>query len=142
MKLSHVAAVGFVALTLSIGPASAQQSNAPVGALLPPVSPMGGGGSNLGSAQLFAVVNANGAAARGKGQGAVSRIGVGVYRVGFLRNVTLCGYVASVGGVGLEVATGIANVSRVAEQTNVLVVRTFSLAGVAANRPFHIYVDC
>jgi hypothetical protein len=103
---------------------------------------MGGGGSNLGSSQMFAVVNANGSIARGKGEGAVARTSVGVYRIGFLRNLMQCGYVASVGGTSTELATGIANVTRLVGQSGVLIVRTFSLTGDAADRPFHLYVDC
>jgi hypothetical protein len=142
MRFSHFVAAGFVALTLSTAPGSTQ-SNAPPGGPQPPaVSPLGGGGSNLGSSQMFAVVNADGSIARGKGEGAVARTSLGVYRIGFLRNLMQCGYVASVGGTSTELATGIANVTRLVGQSGVLIVRTFSLTGAAADRPFHIYIDC
>lgn len=107
-----------------------------------PVAPAGAGGSNLGTAQLFAVVNANGSVSRGKGEASAIRVSAGYYRVGFYRNIAACAYVATVGGVAAEVVTGIANVTRMSGNTSNVFVRTFALNGTAADRSFHLYIDC
>ena len=136
-------ATSLSALLIFAGAAVAQSNNSgPVSnqMVLPPQMPMGSGGSNLGSAQLFAVINSNGTVARGKGEAAAVRLGVGYYRVAFSRDITNCGYVASVGGVGTELATGIANPTRLG--SGFVLVRTFALNGVQADRPFHLYIDC
>ncbi len=117
------------------------QSNAS-GSAPSPVAPAGAGGSNLGTAQLFAVINANGSVARGKGEAAATRVSAGYYRIGFYRNITGCAYVATVGGVAAEVVTGIANVTRTTGSNSNISVRTFTLNGTAADRSFHLYIDC
>lgn len=107
-----------------------------------PVAPAGAGGSNLGTAQLFAVINANGSVSRGKGEASAIRVSAGYYRVGFTRNIAACAYVATVGGVAAEVVTGIANVTRMTGNNSHVFVRTFALNGTAADRSFHLYIDC
>lgn len=120
---------------------SSAQSNALVGAPSP-VAPAGAGGSNLGTAQLFAVINSNGSISRGKGEASAIRVSAGYYRVGFYRNIAACAYVATVGGVAAEVVTGIANVTRMTGNNSHVFVRTFALNGTAADRSFHLYIDC
>jgi hypothetical protein len=118
------------------------QSNSGAGAASAPVAPAGAGGSNLGTAQLFAVINANGSVSRGKGEASAVRVSSGYYRVGFYRNIAACAYVATVGGVAAEVVTCIANVTRMAGNNSNVLVRTFALNGTAADRSFHLYIDC
>ncbi|SMH48051.1 hypothetical protein [Mesorhizobium australicum] len=133
----------FASLVLSafVG-ASMAQGQQPPSTTPVPVAPAGAGGSNLGTAQLFAVVSANGSVSRGKGEASAIRVSAGYYRVGFYRNIAACAYVATVGGVAAEVVTGIANVTRMTGNNSNVFVRTFALNGTAADRSFHLYIDC
>ena len=135
----------FAALLLVSSVASAQ-NDGPVSneMVLPKQVPMGAGGSNLGSAQLFAIVNgANGGILRGKGEGPINqRTAVGTYRVSFSRDISGCSYQATVGAANFVVETGFASVARMEGTTQSLIIRTFAPGGAPANRSFHVYVDC
>ena len=111
----------------------------------PTVEPQGFGGSNLGSAQLSVVINPAGAVIRGKGNAAsgTARISAGRYLVRFTRNVASCTFIPAIGGVNQEAPLiGFITASKRAGDVNGVEVRTYSRDGIAADRSFHLYIDC
>lgn len=90
------------------------------------------------TAQYFAVINANGATARSSGVESSTRTSTGIYQIVFNRTqLRNCAVTASLlgtapGSLSMQVpATG-----------KTATVRTFSKAGAAANRAFHMTVLC
>ena len=71
-----------------------------------------------------------------------SKLGTGVYEIGFARDITNCGFSATVGTPNVSAANGITGLSPRAGNPNGLFVQTFSTAGVAADRPYYASVFC
>ena len=96
---------------------------------------------------FWAVVNANGVLARGRGQAAghpAARTGEGIYHVVFNRDVRGCAYVATVGSPTIDAIPPGGEVHVASHPTNVnaVRVRTTNDAGQPLERPFHIVVVC
>jgi hypothetical protein len=106
-----------------------------------PESPVGTG---LGSANLWAVMNADGTIARSDGGDApnTSRIGTGNYQVGFKRRVNICSFSATVGQVGAGSTSGMADVATRFSSNKAVFVETRDINGVLADRPFHLVINC
>ncbi len=97
----------------------------------------------LDARPIFAVVNPNGTLNRGSGHvSGASRTGLGVYRVDVDRDVTGCGYIASVGSAAAPLQEGIASADQLAGSPNSINVTTSTVAGVRADRPFHVTIVC
>lgn len=104
-------------------------------------------GSVLGSADLWAVINADGTVARSDGAqlSATFKIAgfTGAYQIGFYRNLTGCNYVATIGNAGAGVATpGIITTAARAGVATAVFVQTSDTTGAASDRPFHLRVTC
>jgi hypothetical protein len=95
---------------------------------------------NLASVDRWAVVKKDGALVRGRGVVSVVRggplIDVPVYRVTFDKDVTTCGYVATV------TDTGTASVRQGLNDTHAVMVYTRGLDGKRADIGFHLHVSC
>jgi hypothetical protein len=103
------------------------------------------GETGSAASTLWAVVNAEGALARG-GTGAVSAAegsGTGQYEVLFNRNVSTCAYIATVGlsSTG-NPPVGVAVVAPRGGNVNAVYVETLALNGVQTALPFHLAVFC
>jgi hypothetical protein len=132
-------ASGFMSATATAGP-----NDGPVAAAQP-VLPIG---TALGSADLWAVINANGTIARSDGANAATTAKLvgftGAYKVGFFRNVRGCVYVATLGGaanVGVP-PNGLVVVEGRFDNVNGVFVQTYDRLGAAADRGFHLFVNC
>ncbi|MFJ6195434.1 hypothetical protein [Micromonospora sp. NPDC092111] len=91
---------------------------------------------------LYAVVHANGTLVRGLGAASASRLATGMYQVVFDQDVSVAGYVGTIGlagSVGLAPYGCIAVVGRTGIPNGVFV-RTFTTDGSLADRPFHLAV--
>lgn len=91
---------------------------------------------------FFAVVNANGTLARGFGVVSSTRLAVGQYQVVFSHVLTGSAFVGTIGlsgSVGSSPSGEIAVVGRNGVPNGVFV-QTFTSAGVAADRGFHLAV--
>ncbi|MEV4479013.1 hypothetical protein [Micromonospora coxensis] len=91
---------------------------------------------------LYAVVNADGALARGLGAASSARLATGMYQVVFDQDVSAAAYV---GTLGLPGAAGVApsGAITVAGRTGIpngVFVKTFAGDGSAADRSFHLAV--
>lgn len=93
---------------------------------------------------LWAVVNPDATLARGAGVESVTPDGVGSYIVGFVQDVTLCAYTATVGFSGDTGVPpdGAATVVGAFEQPTAVYVTTYNQAGTATERGFHLLVTC
>ena len=103
------------------------------------------GGTILGSATLYAVVNSDGTIARGDGNAASpGKLATGTYDLRFFRNITMCGYIATVGLSGTTGAStpGMVTVVGRAGTVNGLFIQTFDAAGTVSDRGFHVFVNC
>lgn len=93
---------------------------------------------------LWAVVTINAdqtiTVTRSKGAVSSSRLGTGVYKIGFNRNVSGCACVATIDQSQLGFISAQAN-SFVATERDV-VVSTYASNGTAAERPFQLVVHC
>lgn len=107
-------------------------------------APQGFGGSNLGSAQLFAVLNANGTRLRGKGDASSTKLGTGIYEVRFYRNIVGCAWQGTIGfgTMSGSTAPSFISVTGRAGTVNGVFVQTWNQSGVATDLPFNVYVDC
>ncbi|MEV4754650.1 hypothetical protein AB0J86_06000 [Micromonospora sp. NPDC049559] len=106
------------------------------------VVPATGAGLPPTAQTFFAVVAANGALVRGFGVISSARLAVGQYQVVFAHDVTGSAYVGTTGltgNVGVAPSGQIAVVGR-AGIANGVFVETFSGAGAAADRAFHLAV--
>lgn len=108
------------------------------------VAPQGTGGTNLGSTQMFAVVNSNGTRLRGKGDANSSRISTGTYDIRFARNITQCGWVGTIGlgTMSGSVGPSFISVTGRAGTTNGVFVQTWNSSGTLTDLPFIVYIDC
>lgn len=91
-----------------------------------------------GFASYFAVVTPNGATARGAGVDSSARTSAGNFEVVFTREVTACGFVASVNGANSGFAVAIGD----STNANRILVKTFGTNGAPANRTFTVIVTC
>jgi hypothetical protein len=130
-------------LALGLGaPATAQLDNNQPAVRNGGVVSTGGGGADLGSTQMFAVILADGTTARGKGNGPSLRLGTGVYEVLFGRDVRNCSYIAMVGGANFDTPSGVANATNRSGANNGVFIVTRDLTGTMVDLGFHLYVDC
>jgi hypothetical protein len=92
----------------------------------------------------WAVVNTNGNLVRDFGVNAAARVGLGLYRVIFNRNVTGCAYTATIGLAGRagNPPSGEISVSGIHNNPNGVLVATYTSTGANADRPFHLAVHC
>jgi len=103
------------------------------------------GAAKTSLGQLWAVVNANGTLARGRGATSVASLGVdGQYEVVFNRNVSSCAYAATLGDATASTgAVGVVTVAPREAKANAVFVQTFDvLTGTEADLPFHLAVFC
>lgn len=99
-------------------------------------------GTQASSAQLFAVVSANGGLVRGNQAVSVSLLGVGLYQVVFNTPVATGAFVATIGLTG-SVGTSPSGLISVVGRTNLsqgVFVQTWNAANQPANRSFHLAV--
>jgi hypothetical protein len=105
-------------------------------------------GTALGSALLWAVINADGSTARSDGGnvGATRLIPgfAGSYEVIFRRNVQGCVYVATIGnaGSGNPAHGSIVVAARAGNPSGVFVETRDTPTGPLVNHPFHLFVNC
>src|SRR5438270_9068252 len=102
-------------------------------------------GTVLGSASLWAVINADGTISRSDGAAATttSRIAIGAYQVGFFRRVHVCAYTASIGNPAAgNPAHGTIVVATRAGNNNAVFVETRDTTGALFDSPFHLLVTC
>jgi hypothetical protein len=92
---------------------------------------------------LWAVVNGtDGTLARGFAVTRTARLSTGNYEVIFDRDVTACGYVATVGNPGAGTTNGYADLAARAGSPNGVFIQTRDLMGAVADRNFHLQVAC
>jgi hypothetical protein len=102
-----------------------------------------GNATTAGGFADFAVIGANGVAARGRGISSAVRTGAGRYQVVFTRNVRNCAYVASLGVVGATPpGNGEISTAALASNVNGVFIRTFDSNGAAGDHSFHLLVSC
>lgn len=108
------------------------------------VTPQGAGGAAWGSAQLFAVVNANGTRMRGKGDASSTKLATGVYEIRFHRNIVQCAWQGTIGfgTMSGSTAPSFISVTGRAGTVNGVFVQTWNQNGVATDLPFNVYIDC
>ena len=119
------AAIGVVGLTGPAGPAG-------------PAGPKGDSATGL-----WASVDSNGTLIRGQGVTSAEKIGSNAYQVVFDRNVTGCGYVATVGDSGGAISA--AAIAEAHQRLNVVKgveVDIYSSTGGGTIRPFYVAVFC
>ena len=107
-----------------------------------PQSPIG---TAFGSANLWAVINADGTIARSDGGNPATTTklgGLGAYQVGFRRRVDVCAFSAVVGQPATGSTSGVADVAVRAGNNNAVFVETRDFAGALVDRPFHLVVNC
>jgi len=93
---------------------------------------------------LWAVVNSDGTLARGAGVESVTPDTEGNYIVGFVKDVTLCAYTATLGSSGSTgvPVDGTATVVGAFDQPSGVYVTTYNQAGAETDRGFHLLVTC
>lgn len=92
----------------------------------------------------WAVINADGTFARGKGVISASNLSTGNYEVIFNKPVAACLFSATIGlsgSSGTELPGFITTVGRVTDPNGVFIT-TDDTAGASSNRGFHLYVGC
>ncbi len=94
--------------------------------------------------RVFAVVNSDGSFMRGKGVISTTRLTTGVYDVRFVRNISTCNWLGTVGLGGFSGSTGpgIITITGRAGTNNGLYVTTFTAGGGLADLPFAADVIC
>jgi hypothetical protein len=114
----------------------------------PGVQPSSPIGTLLGSALLWAAVNADGSTVRSDGGNVTATRKLpgfnGSYEVIFRRNVTGCIYVATIGnaGAGNPLHGSIVVAARAGNVNGVFVETRDSPTGALSDRPFHLFVNC
>ena len=92
---------------------------------------------------LWAVVGADGALPRKNAAASAAKLGTGEYEVVFDRDVTACAYNVTLGSTDTtEPPAGEAGASQRAGNVRAVAVVTRDSAGVKADRPFHLTVNC
>jgi hypothetical protein len=91
----------------------------------------------------WAVVGSDGALTRKYGAVSATKLGTGDYEVAFGGNVTACAYNATLGSTDTtDPPAGEVGVSQRSGNANAVRVVTRDSAGAAADRPFHLTVNC
>jgi hypothetical protein len=91
----------------------------------------------------WAVVAGDGTLTRKNGAASVTKLGAGDYEVVFGGNVTACAYNATLGsGDTSDPPAGEVGVAQRSGNANAVRVLTRDSAGAAADRPFHLTVNC
>lgn len=92
----------------------------------------------------FAVVNSDGSLARGIGATGATQLGTGVYEVDFVKNITACGYTATIGLSGTAGASDPGTIAVVGRSDNAkaLYIQVFNSKGKPADLGFHLIVQC
>jgi hypothetical protein len=140
MKKSLIASVAAIAMLSNVLVAFAGSNTAGPST----TSPVG---TALGSATLWAAINANGTIARSDGAEASKTFKIagfnGSYQINFFRNVTGCVYVATIGNAGAgNPLHGSLVVAQRAGLPSGVFVETRDTSGNLADRPFHLFVNC
>ncbi len=92
---------------------------------------------------LWAVVTADGALSRKNAAASSAKLAVGEYEVVFGGDVTACAYNVTLGSTdATEAPAGEAGASQRAGNAKAVAVVTRDSAGVKADRPFHLTVNC
>jgi len=122
-----------------------------VAAVLPAVADTNDGpagqeqaGSRTAKFDRWAVINANGTLARGKGVVSSAKLGgLGAYEVIFNETVSGCVYISSLGPANAAgVPSGQSSVALRAGTVNGVFISTSDSAGTLADRAFHLFVGC
>ena len=87
--------------------------------------------------RLWAVINVSGTTGRGSGVTGSAKVATGQYEVVFNRDVTACSYQAT-----MSISPGEAVAQPRASVPNGVFVGTYTSAGAAADRAFHLAVFC
>jgi hypothetical protein len=91
----------------------------------------------------WAVVAADGTLTRKNGAAAVTKLGSGDYEVAFGRDVSACAYNATLGSIdATDPPAGEVGVAQRGGNAKAVRVVTRDSAGAAADRPFHLTVNC
>ena len=91
----------------------------------------------------WAVVGSDGALVRKNGAASVTKLGAGDYEVVFGASVSACAYNATLGTADTtDPPAGEVGVSSRAGNANAVRVVTRDSVGAAADRPFHLTVNC
>lgn len=99
--------------------------------------------SRANGLSLWAVISSNGSLVRGAGVTRTSRPRAGAYHVIFNRDVRRCGYLATLGRTGAQLAQGgQIGTGGLPRTPNGVWVRTRNNAGNLVDRSFHIAVTC
>ena len=92
----------------------------------------------------YAVVDADGTLARGRGAVSATNLGAGAYIVTFSKNVRACSYTATVGlsgASGVSAPGFITTVGAAASEMGVFLT-THDTTGASSNLGFHLQVEC
>ena len=136
----QIATLTFACL-LTASSAMAQVINSPPNGRVRPPVPDG----KLGMALLSAVVAADGTLTTGAGATGVNHAGIGVYFIGFNRDLTGCTLSATVGepaGPGGGNVIGVTSVAGQGGDGTGVFVQTLDPPGTNVDRPFHLLVFC
>jgi hypothetical protein len=107
------------------------------GAAGQPGTPGAKGDKGEPATRLWAVINVSGTTGRGSGVTGSAKVGTGQYEVVFNRDVTTCSYQAT-----LSVTQGEVIAQPRSLVPNGVFVGTYSSAGAAADKAFHLAVFC
>ena len=92
---------------------------------------------------MFASINSNGTIARSYFTTSAQTLGTGIYEVLFNRDITSCGFQATIGNPGAgTAASGQISIQQRAGAATGVFVQTTDPAGAIANRPFYVTVNC
>jgi hypothetical protein len=125
------------------GPAGPAGVAGPAGPTGPagPAGPTGPAGA--GATALWASVNSSGSFARSVGTTSAGRLDDGQYEVVFNKDVSGCGYVATLGNATTDKSgPGEVSVAPRKDKANAVFVATFNSAGVATDKSFFLSVFC
>jgi hypothetical protein len=107
------------------------------GAAGQPGTPGAKGDRGEPATRLWAVINVSGTTGRGSGVTGSAKLATGQYEVVFNRDVTACSYQAT-----MSITQGEAVVQPRTSVPNGVFVGTYTSAGAAADRAFHVAVFC
>ncbi len=135
--------VDFARGQLPAGPRGLPGLAGPAGPTGPtgPAGPAGPAGA--GATGLWAAVNSSGSFARSVGTTSAGRLGTGSYEVIFNKDVSGCGYVATLGNATTDTpGSGEISVAPRKNNANGVRVQTFSDTGTATDESFFLAVFC
>ena len=94
--------------------------------------------------ECWAVANPDGSRLRSRGLRSITRIGEGSYTVRFKRDLSRCSWVGTIGlGIfGGSAEPGFISISGKEGTIRALSVKTFDTTGAAADRAFHVQIEC